>query len=65
MAISVRSPGSRGGTAIGKKIRSILLDPECGEMRPLTELLLYNADRVQHVETVIKPALDAGGNRYL
>ncbi len=49
-----------GGTAIGKKIRSILLDPECGEMSPLTELLLYNADRVQHVETVIKPALDDG-----
>ncbi|OQY07589.1 MAG: dTMP kinase [Desulfobacteraceae bacterium 4572_123] len=49
-----------GGTAIGKKIRSILLDPECGEMHPLAELLLYNADRAQHVETLIKPALDAG-----
>jgi len=49
-----------GGTAIGKKIRSILLDPKCSEMHPLAELLLYNADRVQHVETLIKPALDAG-----
>ncbi len=49
-----------GGTAIGTKIRSILLDPECGEMNPLTELLLYNADRAQHVEALIKPALDAG-----
>lgn len=49
-----------GGTAIGTKIRSILLDPECGEMAPLTELLLYNADRAQHVEALIKPALDAG-----
>lgn len=49
-----------GGTAIGKKIRSVLLNPECGEMNPLTELLLYNADRAQHVETLIKPALDAG-----
>lgn len=49
-----------GGTSIGKRIRSILLDPECGEMNPLTELLLYNADRVQHVEMLIKPALDAG-----
>jgi len=29
-------------------------------MHPLAELLLYNADRVQHVETLIKPALDAG-----
>jgi len=49
-----------GGTAIGKKIRSILLDPACDEMNPLAELLLYNADRVQHVETLIKPALNAG-----
>ncbi len=49
-----------GGTAIGQKIRSILLDPECSSMAALAELLLYNADRVQHVETVIKPALAAG-----
>jgi dTMP kinase len=38
-----------GGTRIGKKIRSILLDPESRSLEPLTELLLYMADRVQHV----------------
>ena len=49
-----------GGTQIGKKIRSILLDPESRSMEPLTELLLYMADRVQHVTETIRPALASG-----
>ena len=49
-----------GGTRIGKKIRSILLDPESRSMEPLTELLLYMADRVQHVTETIRPALASG-----
>ena len=49
-----------GGTSIGSKIRSILLDPESKGMGPKTELLLYMADRAQHIQFVLKPALAAG-----
>ncbi len=49
-----------GGTAIGKKIRSILLDPASREMVPAAELLLYLADRAQHIESLIKPQLAEG-----
>ncbi len=58
-----------GGTAIGKKIRAILLDPEHSDLDPRSELLLYIADRVQHVQTLIRPALAEGRvvlcDRYL
>ncbi len=46
-----------GGTKIGRRIREILLAPEHDEMHHLTELLLYNASRVQHLQQVILPAL--------
>lgn len=49
-----------GGTAIGGQIRSVLLHPSNDDMAPGTELLLYVADRVQHLETVVRPALAAG-----
>ncbi|MFZ0131698.1 MAG: dTMP kinase [Desulfobacterales bacterium] len=49
-----------GGTDIGRKIRSILLNPENRAMEPLTELFLYEADRAEHVCKVIGPALAAG-----
>jgi len=49
-----------GGTPIGEKIRAILLDPASKEMSPLTELLLYTADRVQHVKELLGPSLAAG-----
>jgi len=49
-----------GGTEIGKKIRAILLDPENKGMDSLTELLLYTADRAQHIKSVIKPCLSQG-----
>ncbi len=49
-----------GGTPISLKIRDLLLSPECKEMDPMTELLLYNASRVQHIKEVIMPALERG-----
>jgi len=49
-----------GGTEIGEKIRSILLDPGNKNIHPLTELLLYAADRVQHIKEFIGPMLEAG-----
>jgi dTMP kinase len=55
--LTTREPG---GTTIGSRIRSILLHPENRDMVPAAELLLYIADRVQHVETVVRPGLSAG-----
>jgi len=49
-----------GGTAIGKKIRSILLDPASKALVPAAELLLYMADRAQHIDSLIKPRLAEG-----
>lgn len=58
-----------GGTDIGLNIRKILLDSKNTHLAPLTELILYAADRAQHVSEVIKPALDQGKwvicDRYL
>ena len=47
-----------GGTRVGKEIRHILLDSRNQHLSPLAELLLYAADRAQHVQEVIKPALE-------
>lgn len=49
-----------GGTPIGEKIRSIIIDPENSEMLSVTEALLYAAARAQLVSQVIKPALSEG-----
>ena len=49
-----------GGTAIGEKIRAILLDREHGELCARSELLLYLASRAQLVSQVIAPALAEG-----
>ncbi|MFA6635973.1 MAG: dTMP kinase [Candidatus Omnitrophota bacterium] len=46
-----------GGTELGKKIRDILLDKEDIRLGSLAELLLFEADRAQHMEEVIIPAL--------
>ncbi|HEX7739977.1 MAG TPA: dTMP kinase [Marmoricola sp.] len=49
-----------GDTAVGKEIRGIVLDPATGELVPRTEALLYAADKAEHVETVVRPALGRG-----
>lgn len=49
-----------GGTRIGEKIRAILLDPSNKDMDPLTELLLYTADRAQHIKAILHPSLAEG-----
>jgi dTMP kinase len=57
---SVVMTAEPGGTRISVQIRKLLLSTENMEMTPLTELLLYNAARVQHIGQVILPALDRG-----
>jgi dTMP kinase len=50
-----------GATQWGQSIRSLLLNPPFREpLDPYAELLLYEADRAQHVQTVLKPQLEAG-----
>ena len=49
-----------GGSAIGASIRQILLDSRNIDLVPLAELFLYAADRAQHIDETIRPALDQG-----
>lgn len=57
--IEVREPG---GTAVGEKIRTILLDKANDSMTRMAELLLFEAARAQITEEVIIPALNKGIN---
>ncbi len=49
-----------GGAHISLRIRELLLSTDNTNMDPITELLLYNAARVQHIKEVISPALQRG-----
>jgi dTMP kinase len=55
--IVTRQPG---GTAIGDRIREILLDSRSTGLAPMTEMALMFGDRAQAINEVIQPALDAG-----
>lgn len=54
--VKTREPG---GTPVGEALRSVLLQKDL-HVLPLTELLIFLASRAQHVEEVIRPALDGG-----
>jgi dTMP kinase len=49
-----------GGTPVGERIRTLLLDPAYPEMTALTEVMLFCASRAQHCAQIIAPALAAG-----
>lgn len=49
-----------GGTSLGKAIRQILLNGKDTPISELSELLLFFADRAQHLDEVIQPALSSG-----
>jgi len=53
--LTTREPG---GSLIAEDIRNILLNPNNKDMGDITEAYLYAASRAQHVEKVIKPALE-------
>jgi dTMP kinase len=53
--VATREPG---GTALGERIRALLL--ACGEMSPWAEAALFAAARAELVERVVRPALDRG-----
>jgi len=56
-AVLTREPG---GTALGVRLRELLLDPQTVELAPRAEALLMAADRAQHVAEVVRPALADG-----
>ncbi|HQR27141.1 MAG TPA: dTMP kinase [Nocardioides sp.] len=49
-----------GDTAVGRELRRIVLDPATGSLSDRTEALLYAADKAEHVDTVVLPALARG-----
>ena len=49
-----------GDTPVGRTLREIVLSPETGELSDRTETLVYAADKAEHVDTVVWPALRRG-----
>ncbi len=55
--VTTREPG---GTAVGERVREVLMYSPAGSLDPATDALLFNAARSRHVAEVIKPALERG-----
>src|SRR5258706_12339242 len=55
--VTTREPG---GTAIGEKVRAVLLDSRTAGLDPWAELALMFAARAQHIAEVIQPAIERG-----
>lgn len=49
-----------GDTPVGRELRRIVLDPATGALASRTEALIYAADKAEHVESVVLPALRRG-----
>lgn len=49
-----------GDTAVGKDVRRIVLSPETGDLDDRTEALLFAADKAEHIESMVRPALERG-----
>lgn len=49
-----------GGTPLGQSLRKLLLERSGEPIAPLTEALLFSADRAEHVHTLIRPEIAAG-----
>lgn len=49
-----------GGTAFGEELRTVLLHTQGAQRMPVSELLLYLADRYQHLRELVEPALARG-----
>ncbi|MFC6286914.1 dTMP kinase [Nocardioides sp. GCM10027113] len=57
---AVRLTFEPGDTEVGRELRRIVLSPETGELSDRTEALVYAADKAEHVDTVVRPALERG-----
>ncbi len=55
--VITREPGA---TTLGQSVRGIVLDPKNKKLHPLAELMLFSADRAQHLEEIVRPALSRG-----
>ncbi len=60
LGVDIKLAQEPGGTAVGRLIRSVLLDSKNHDIQPMAELLLFFASRVQNLEEVIRPALAEG-----
>jgi len=58
--LSVVTTREPGGSPAGERIRKLLVEGEPGSLAPMTEALLHFAQRAEHIEKTIRPALERG-----
>ncbi len=59
-SVPFRTTREPGGTAFGQEVRKIVLRHDAIDREPVSELLLYLADRYQHIQELVLPSLDQG-----